>query len=312
MPSASHHTRGALWALASAAAYSWSAILGKQLQEDMSTPSLLLWRVGIASTVLWLVLVLWRRRGGPDPLAVPQRAMLGLGMVFGLIALLGFLAIERMDVSVYVVLIYTYPALVVIGSTLLGVRAGAATWVALALVMAGVALTVPELLGLTDAPSGGGVDALGVALALAQAVGFAAYMIVSSRMLPPSLDGMVSAAWTTLGAGLALAPVALVSGLEGPSVGNVWRLGLFALVTMLLSTVCFFRALRHLRPGVVAMFLTLEVVLVIVWSVLVLDERVTGWHWLGAAVVVSGVLIAQWASLREARAEAAEAIAPAV
>ncbi|HAP74759.1 MAG TPA: hypothetical protein DCR14_01590 [Acidimicrobiaceae bacterium] len=308
MPATSSHTRGALWALGSSTAYSWSSVLGKQLQDDLPTPSLLLWRFGIATCALWLVLVAWRRRGGPDPADAPRRTTLALGAMFGLLVLLGFFAIERLEVSIYIVIVYTYPAFVVIGSSILGVRAGAWTWVALALVMVGVALTVPELLGLTDGEGQQGIDSVGVALTVLQAVVFAAYMILSSRVLPARLDGLVTAAWTTLGAALVLAPIALVDGVEAPEAGNVWRLALFGLVPTLLSSVCFFRALRHLRPGVVAMFLTLEVALAMVWSVLVLDEVVSGWHWLGASVVVAGVLVAQWASLREARAEAAEAV----
>lgn len=269
--------------------------------------SLLFWRFAIAASVLWAVVAIWYRRGGPDPLAIPRLTALGLGVMFGLLVLLGFLALERLDASVYIVLVYLYPVFVVVGSVLLGARPARGTWGALALVMIGVVLTVPELFG------GGGVEsisAVGVALTVAQAVIFAAYMIISSRVMPSSVDGVVTAAWITLGASLVIAPMALVGGLVVPRGRDlIVEVALFALIPTVLSSVCFFRALRHIAPGVVAMVLTLEVALVIVWSVLFLDEDLRPIKLLGAVVVVAGVLVAQWVDTRAARAHAAASLA---
>lgn len=302
-----HHTRGALWAAASATAYSLSSVVGKDLLDHLGPASLLFWRFAIAASVLWVVVAIWHRRGGPDPLAIPRLTALGLGVMFGLLVLLGFLALERLDASVYIVLVYLYPVFVVVGSVLLGARPARGTWGALALVMIGVVLTVPELFG------GGGIgsiSAVGVALTVAQAVVFAAYMIISSRVMPSSVDGVVTAAWITLGASVAIAPIALVGGLVMPrGEGLVGEVALFALIPTVLSSVCFFRALRHIAPGVVAMVLTLEVALVIVWSVLFLDEDVRPIKLLGAVVVVAGVLVAQWVDTRAARAHTAATLA---
>ena len=91
--------------------------------------------------------------------------------------------------------------------------------------------------------------------------------------------------------------------------GLVVEVALFALIPTVLSSVCFFRALRHIAPGVVAMVLTLEVALVIVWSVLFLDEEVRPIKLLGAVVVVAGVLVAQWVDTRAARAHTAASLA---
>jgi drug/metabolite transporter (DMT)-like permease len=67
------------------------------------------------------------------------------------------------------------------------------------------------------------------------------------------------------------------------------------------STICFFRAMRHVAPGVVAMIMTAEVALAVLWSVYLLGEKVHGVKILGALVVISGVLLAQWINIREAR-----------
>lgn len=289
--------RGALWAVASATAYSLSSVVGKDLLDSLGASSLLFWRFSIAAVVLWVALLVWRPVGGPDPLAVPRWTMLGLGVVFGLMVLIGFLALDRIDASLYIVLVYLYPVLVVVGSAWLGTRPARSTWVALALVMAGIALTVPELFtGVGD------VSAVGVGLALAQAVIFAGYMIVSNRVVPQAIDGVVTAAWMVLGASLVIAPIALVGGLVRPRGSNlVLEVAAFALIPTVVSSICFFQAMRYIAPGAVAMVQTLEVALVILWAVLFLGEELRPIKIVGAGVVVGGVLLAEWANIREAR-----------
>lgn len=110
---------------------------------------------------------------------------------------------------------------VVVGGAALGVRPNPATWVALALVVSGVVLTVPDR------------------------------------------------------------PVLVL------------EVALFALIPSVVATVCFFAALRHLSAPLLAMILPLEVVLAILWSVLFLGEELRAVEAVGAAVVVSGVVLAQ-------------------
>jgi drug/metabolite transporter (DMT)-like permease len=71
------------------------------------------------------------------------------------------------------------------------------------------------------------------------------------------------------------------------------------------STICFFRAMRHVAPGVVAMIMTAEVALAVLWSVYLLGEHVNRVKVLGACVVIAGVLLAQWVNIREARSAGA-------
>jgi drug/metabolite transporter (DMT)-like permease len=297
-PAGEHHrARGALWALASAAAYSLSSVVGKDLLDHLGPSSLLFWRFSIATFVLWIGLFTWHRLGGPNPLAVPWPTMIALGVVFGLMVYIGFLALERLDASLYIVLIYMHPVLVVIGSALFGHKSAALTWVALALVIAGIVLTVPELF-----TGVGEVSAVGVALTLLQALIFAAYMIVSSRVVPRSIDGVVTAAWIVLGATLVITPIALVDGLVRPHGGElVLEVAVFALIPTVVSSICFFQAMRLIVPGAVAMVLTTEVALVILWAVAFLGEELEVIQLFGAVVVVGGVLLAQWSNIREAR-----------
>ena len=296
----SNESKGALWSVATAFAFSMSAILGKDLLGALGAASMLFFRFGIATTVLWVGLLLWRRHGGPDVFDVPRLKAFGVGILFGYMTITGFLALRYLDASVYIVIVYLYPVLVVVGSSVLGHRVVPLMWLALAVVMGGIVMTVPELFG-----GSGHMSVLGVVLTLAQAVLMAIYMIVTAKVLP-GLDGVVNAAWTLLGASVAMLPLVAIGGLQMPHGSKrVGEVVAFALVTAVVSNVCFFRAMRFINPGVVAMIMTLEVALALLWSVLFLHESVAPLKLVGAGVVIVGVLLAQWANLQQARRVAA-------
>jgi drug/metabolite transporter (DMT)-like permease len=202
--------------------------------------------------------------------------------------LVGFAALDRLDASIYIVIFYVYPALVVLGSMALGHRLDGVTALALVLVTTGVVLTVPEALTGTD------LGLTGVLLAVGQAVLFAAYMLLNGHLVPASIDSLVIATWNTVGAAVAVIPFALAGGLVTPgSSGLVLEVVLFALIPTVAATTFLLHALGSILPRVVAMIMTLEVALAIVWSVLFLGEEV-GWvEWLGAFVVIAGVVLAQ-------------------
>jgi drug/metabolite transporter (DMT)-like permease len=282
--------RGATWAIASAFAFSLSSVVGKDLLDALGVASLLFWRFVVASVVLWTLLGIWRRRGsGPDPREAPRVLLFCIGMLMGTVVAVGFMALERLDASVYIVLVYLYPAFVVIGSALLGRPLDRITLIALAVITGGIVLTVPELFT--------GVDTLsvsGVMLALGQALLFAAYMIINDRVVPPGIDGMVTAGWTTLGTATFFVPFVVIDGLTMPHGSHlVLEVALFALIPTVVALTCFFRALRDLPPGVMAMIMTLEVALAIVWSALFLGEDVRLIEGIGAGVVMLGVILAQ-------------------
>ena len=294
-----NNARGAVWAVASAFAFSLSSVVGKDLLDALGVASLLFWRFSLASVVLWSALAIWRRRGGPDPLAVPRARLFALGVLMGMVVVVGFLALDRLDASVYIVLVYLYPAFVVVGSALLGRPLDGITIAALVIITVGVVLTVPELFTGVDS-----ISVTGVAFALGQAVLFAAYMILNDRVVPPGVDGVVSAGWTTLGAATFFTPLVIVGGLTAPHGPRlVLEVGLFALIPTVAATTFFFRALRHLAPGVMAMIMTLEVALAIVWSAVFLGEEVSPLEATGATVVILGVVLAQRAAAGSLDAE---------
>lgn len=295
-----HGTKGVLWAVFAAFTFSSSTVVGKDLLDAFGVPNLLFWRFAIASVALWLVLAIRSRRGGPNPFAAPWRRLFVIGLSFAAVVGSGFVALQWLDASVYIVLVYIYPVLVVLGAALLGTPPAPGTWIALVLVLAGVVLTVPELF-----TGVGEVSALGVALALLQAVLFAGYMLVNSRVLE-TVDGLTNAAWTMLGATALMLPLAVAQGFQVPNSGELWlKTLMFAIVPTVIAALVLFRAMSLVSAGIVAMILPLEVVLAIAWSVIFLGDELEVSQVAGALVVIAGVMVAQWMNRREVAASPA-------
>ena len=100
-----------------------------------------------------------------------------IGTLFAVAVLCGFFALQRLPGSTYVVLFFTYPAMIVLLSTLLGEAISPRAWLALALALIGVGLTVPDFV----VPNA--VDPVGAILALANAAIVAAYYLMARRVL---------------------------------------------------------------------------------------------------------------------------------
>ena len=108
---------------------------------------------------------------------MPIAQLLTIGLIVSAAVLAAFFALERLPGSTYVVLLYSYPAMVALLSRLVGEKIQAKTWLALALALIGVALTVPDQWTAESA------DAVGVALALLNAAILAVYYLLARRVL---------------------------------------------------------------------------------------------------------------------------------
>jgi drug/metabolite transporter (DMT)-like permease len=201
----------------------------------------------------------------------------------------GFVALDHLDTSLYIVLVYVYPAFVAAAAPLFGQRIPVATWLAIGVTIVGIALTVPDVF-----QGAGRGDTFGVVLTLVQAVTLATYTIVSSLVVTTRADGLVTMGWSLVGSWLGMALLSVAIGLQLPSDGRVVvELVGFAIVPTIVSGACFYQALRFLAPTRVATIATLEPVLTILWAVLLLGERLRAIQVAGGVLVLLGVVWAQ-------------------
>ena len=169
-----------------------------------------------------------------------------------------FLALERMDASLLALVLYTYPAFVLVGAVLLG-RERATRRRVLALVAASAG-TVLVLAG----AGGGAVDALGVAMGLGAALAYTTYILVGDKVLAGTPPLALSALVCT-GATATFLLVSLATG--GPELafaaeGWGW-LAAIALVSTVGAVIAFFAGLERVGPSAAAILSTLEPVVTV-------------------------------------------------
>jgi drug/metabolite transporter (DMT)-like permease len=283
---------GVLLCLLSAAAFSSSTIFGRiALEDGVGVLTLLALRYGGAVVLFWGLVYLARQRlPGRD--AVLRVLALGAVLLAGQAALF-YSALERLDAGLTVLLLYTFPAMVAVGSVAIGRervsrrKAGAVL----------VATLGTGLVLLGDAHLRG--DGAGVMLGLASAVAAAAWVLVSDRVLQ-GMPSLVVSALVSTGAALALWAVGLAVGAIELGIGPVgWGA---ILGTILISTVLAISTsmagIARVGPTVTSVLLTAEVPLAVTWATLLLGERLQVVQAIGGALIVAAVLLLQAGSIR--------------
>ncbi len=277
---------GAALCLLAAASFAVQPLLAKvAFDSGASIASVGTLRFALAAALL---AALARRTLAVAPLRVLLPPfVLGLTL-YGLETGLFFASLDRIDVSLASLLVCSYPALVVAGAVLLGrERASKRRVVALVVALAGVALA---LLG----GVGGALDPIGIALALAAAVVYASYVLVSDRLLGTT-EPLVLATMLCAGAATAFALGGAATGslvVAQPS-RTLLLIAAIALAATVLPIAAFLGGVRRLGPSRATILGTVEPPLTIGLSALVFGERLTPVQLLGAVLVVSAVVIVQ-------------------
>ena len=292
---------GVALALVSAAGFGVMPVLGKVAYDEGAEPvGVLAVRFALAAVAL---LVLARVLGQP----LPRDRRLGILALLGGIGYVGmslcyFSALERISAGLTALLLYVFPALVVVLSAVLlreRPRPLAAGCVALAL--AGTALTI--------GPVGGGQGS-GVALGLGAALVYSVYILGSSRVRGVGAFAMaavvLSAAAVTTGTLAAATRPAL------PTSATAWlALVGVALLGTVVAVTAFLGAIALIGPSDASVLSTVEPVVSIVVAGLVLGERLSATQLLGGAVVLLAVGVLARAGSSGAEPEAVTHAVPA-
>ncbi|MEA2564128.1 MAG: inner rane transporter RhtA [Acidobacteriota bacterium] len=206
--------------------------------------------------------------------AAQWRAVIPYGVVLGVMNLVFYLAIARIPLGLGVTLEFIGPLGVAVAGSR---RALDVVWVVLA--AAGIALIAPW--------SGGGVDPLGVALALAAGACWAAYILLGghvSRVVPGGAAvavGMAIAAVTVL-------PVAVASGDLGRLTPRLLAAGMgVALLSSAVPYTLEMIALKALPARTFGILMSLEPAVAALTGLIFLAEILTGTQWLAVVLVIA-------------------------
>jgi drug/metabolite transporter (DMT)-like permease len=266
---------GIVLALVSATSFGVMPVLTKVVYADGADPiGVLAVRFLLAALVL---LLLARLRGETLPRGRTLVALLLLGGV-GYVAqsLCYFFALERISAGLVSLLLYFYPALVVVlAAVLLRDRPRPVAMVCVALATVGTVLTI--------GPVEGG-QVIGVVLGLGSALAYSLYILAGSRV---SGVGPFATAATVLSAcAVVYTGLSLATRPQLPQAPSAWlALGGVALFGTVIAVTTFFAALALLGPSDTAVVSTVEPVVSVGVAAVVLGER------LGPVQIAGGVVV---------------------
>jgi drug/metabolite transporter (DMT)-like permease len=274
---------GVVLTLAAGVAFAIPPVVGQvALDAGASVSALLGWRYALAAVVLG---ILARRRFRGVPRRVAALAfVLGVAL-YAADAAFFWAALDRTSPPFATLLHYAHLPVVVGTAAVLGrERLDARRLAALVGVLVGVGLV----------GWGGGADVVGIALALTSAGAYAAYILVSDRLLRDT-DPMAFAALLTAGAATTFLVLDAATG-ELLSVGGgagVVSVLTGALVGSAFAVSAFLTGVRLLGPGLASLLVTVEVPTGLALATFGLGEHLTGAQQLGAAAVVAAIVLLQ-------------------
>ncbi|HEX3158607.1 MAG TPA: DMT family transporter [Gemmatimonadaceae bacterium] len=206
--------------------------------------------------------------------AAQWRAVVPYGMVLGLMNLLFYFAIARIQLGLAVTLEFIGP----LGVAVLGTRRAVdVAWVALA--AAGIALIAPW--------SGRGLDPAGVLLALLAGACWAAYIVLGQRASRVLAGGTAVATGMTVAA---LTVVPIVLAMDGFATLTPRLLAMGAVVALLSSAIPYsleMIALRALPARTFGILMSLEPAAAALCGLIFLGEHLTGAQWLAVGLVIA-------------------------
>lgn len=284
--------------LVSAGGFGAMAIFAKLAYgAGFDIPTLLTLRFALAAAVLWAVVAVRRP-------ALPRgRTLLkaiGLGAAgYALQAALFFASLQHIEASLASLLLYVYPALVLLGGVAIG-REQVGRRRAGALVLAGG--------GMVLVLAGGGAGALngtGVELALASAAIYSAYILLADRVAA-EVDPIMLTALIVTSAAVAVGAFTAATG--GPHLavapGGWAALTGVALISTVVPILTFLVGMRRVGPASAAIVSTAEPVVTVALAMLVFGEHLAPVQALGGALVGGAVVLIN-ARLRSRRGLAA-------
>jgi drug/metabolite transporter (DMT)-like permease len=297
-----HPARGYLYIASATFLWGVSAALGRaaftgrwifQGHDMRSIDPLILAQSRTTISFLVLLPVLLARRGW-DELRISRRDVLycfvlGIGGVAAS-NYFYYLAIQRTNVAVAIIVQYTAPIWVLLYMVLRGLQSATRRRIAsVGLAVTGSALAI----GLIGAGQWR-LDSLGLAAAILAAFSFAFYNVFGHGVLARHERWKVLL-YTTLGAALfwqIVNPPWKIAA-SHYSFSQWIFLGVFSLVSVLAPFAFYFAGLQHLEPTRAIVASCLEPVFSIVIAALALGEKVDGLQVAGIALVLTAIVIAQ-------------------
>lgn len=282
----SEQTVGIILVIISALGYAWLPIFAKwAYAEGLKPLDLLTLRFVIAAPTMWLLT--WQET--EDSRTLPQLKLLAAGALFALVAMTAFFALSLIPSSLYTLLLYTYPAMVVLLARLMGEPLSRQAVAALLLTLVGIGLTVP-----LEEGDLGAINPMGIALGLINAALYAVYIIFSQRVLHGQRAMGHATRWNITGSLIVLVVIALVQGLSLPTTWQGWASTAgIAIICTVVPIFTFLIGIRRLGASKASILSSIEPLATLLLAVGLLGETLTWQQSVGGALILASVVVLQ-------------------
>jgi drug/metabolite transporter (DMT)-like permease len=292
--------QGVAAVLAAGTGYAFMSILVKMaFQLGLGPIQVIALQSWIASLVLLIYAVLFKR----EIFRVSSHTLwlLALQGVVGALgtSLLYAYSLKYLPISVAILLLYLYPALVLAVEVLIWhKRVGRQELLALLLTLAGTTLASGIFSGVA------GVAGVGILLGLAAAMAYAVFNIVGEIVLA-KVSPMVAMCFTQW-----VCAIALLVILKGDIMSipwqntRTWEVGLLlATVASIIPFYMILVGIERLGADQAAILSTFELPMTFILAAVFLNEFPTGDQWIGGSLVLGGILLLNWRRNGEQRNE---------
>lgn len=279
----SERLTGVVLVAVSAAAFGALGVLARVAYDDGAEPvAVLMLRFTLAAAVFaGLRLV----RPAPRPRGKALAGLVAMGVGYFLQSLSFFTAVKYAPPGLVALLLYTFPVIVVVlGAVVLNIPVHPPVAVACGVALAGTALIV--------GPNARGGEPLGIVFGLGAALVYAVYILLGSRVLShvdPLWASTVIMATAAAGYVTAYALSSPRPALPDSARGWAAAAGIAILCTVI-AGLAFLAGLARVGPADASTISTIEPVVSVILSAIVVGEAITGWTVAGGTLVLAAVI----------------------
>lgn len=273
---------GILLVAVSAVSFGVMPIFAKMAYSaGIGTYTLLFLRFLVATVFMFLLLLF-------NKIQLPSKKEIMIFLLLGAVGYVGqsfcyFTALNYASSGVVSLLLYTYPALVLVGSAIVFKEKVIAKKV-LALVFALIGAFV--IIGAEYS-----ANLLGVILSVMSALFYSVYILITSKVVKAGM-GISSSAFIMLGATIVYGIINIFVGFTPPTTSDGFiSVVMIALVSTVLAFWSFFTGMAKTGPSVASLVSTLEPVVTVFASVVILSEKITFNLILGGCLVMISLLV---------------------
>lgn len=256
-------------------------------------------QVMLGCSILWLFALPYVKTLKTTPVQIILLVIL-TGVVWGLTEVCYTVSLSKIPASIDVILLFQFTWMTqIVQMVQTKTRLNTWQWVALASIMLGTFLA--SGLNTSDFYQ---LDMVGVILGLCSAISYTASIFISGTValhLNPLLKSSLSVSGQMLFIFLVFPPTSLLTNALQQGLW-IW-IGLLAIIGIVATTFTYNKGIPHIGSGLAGILGSIELPMVLFFATTILQERVTNLQWIGAGMILLGIILSSLVESTKVRTE---------